>query len=196
MILPIVRYGDPVLRKKGAKLTSVTPEIAELIRDMLDTMREAQGVGLAAQQIGKALQLALVDVTGVTKRPSKMWIGGKEVDPLNYMPMVLINPVISGTKKKYTEGEGCLSFPRIYTDITRSVRIEVECLNGEGNPMKFEAGGLLGRAIQHEVDHLNGILFIDHVDAEERAYLKPNLAIIKAGGMPPEEEDDEEEEAD
>jgi peptide deformylase len=196
MILPIVRYGDPVLRKKGAQIPSITSDISKLIGDMLDTMREAQGVGLAAQQIGKALQLALVDVTGVTKRPSKMWIEGKEVDPLNYMPMVLINPVISGTKKKYTEGDGCLSFPRIYTDITRSVRIEVECLNGEGNPVKFEAAGLLGRAIQHEVDHLNGILFIDHIDAEERRELKPLLEIIKAGGLPPADEDDEEEEND
>jgi len=190
MILPIVRYGDPILRKKGAKIGSITPEITHLIADMLDTMRDAQGVGLAAQQIGKALQLALVDVTGVAKRPSKMWISGKEVDPLIHMPLVLINPVISGTKKKYTEGEGCLSFPRIYTDITRSVRIEVESLNAEGKPLKFEAAGLLGRAIQHEVDHLNGILFIDHVDKEERAYLKPNLEIIKAGGLPPEEDED------
>lgn len=194
MILPIVRYGDPVLRKKGAKIPpAITPQITTLIGDMLETMRDAQGVGLAAQQIGKALQLAIVDVTGVAKRPSKMWIGGKEVDPLEHMPMVLINPVISGTKKKYIEGEGCLSFPRIYTDITRSVRIEVQCLNGEGKPLKFEAGGLLGRAIQHEVDHLNGILFIDHLDAEERRELKPNLEIIKAGGLPPLEEDDEEE---
>lgn len=196
MILPIVRYGDPVLRKKGAKIPSVTPEITGLISDMLETMRDAQGVGLAAQQIGKALQLAIVDVTGVTKRLSKMWIGGKEVDPLEHMPMVLVNPVISGTKKKYAEGEGCLSFPRIYADITRSVRIEVQCLNGEGKPVKFEAGGLLGRAIQHEVDHLNGILFIDHLDAGERRELKPKLEIIKAGGLPPEEEDDEEEEPD
>jgi len=196
MILPIVRYGDPVLRKKGAKITSITPEIKTLIGDMLETMRDAQGVGLAAQQIGKALQLALVDVTGITKRPSKMWIGGKEVNPDDHMPMVLINPVISGTKKKYIEGEGCLSFPRIYTDISRSVRIEVECLNAEGKPLIFEAGGLLGRAIQHEVDHLNGTLFIDHIDAAERKELKPLLEIIKAGGLPPADEEDEEEEKD
>lgn len=193
MILPIVRYGDPALRKKGAKINKITPEITALIADMLETMRHAEGVGLAAQQIGQTLKLALVDVTGVTKRPSKMWISGKEVNPLDHMPMTLINPVISGTKKKFTEGEGCLSFPRIYADITRSVRIEVECLNAAGQTLKFEAGGLLGRAIQHEVDHLNGILFIDHLDAEERRELKPKLEIIKAGGLPPEEEEDEEE---
>lgn len=192
MILPIVRYGDPVLRKKGAKIDSITPEIGRLIGDMLETMQDAQGVGLAAQQIGKALQLAVIDVTGVTKRPSKMWIGGREVDPLDHMPLVLINPVISGTKKKYREGEGCLSFPRIYAELNRSVRVEVEGLNAAGKPVKFEAGGLLGRAVQHEVDHLNGILFIDHLDASERAELKPRLEIIKAGGLPPLEEEEEE----
>ena len=92
MILDIVKYGDPVLRKKGECVGEVTPEITQLIDDMLETMREAHGIGLAAQQVGKPLQLATVDVTGVEDRPSRLSIDGEAVNPEDYMPLVLLNP--------------------------------------------------------------------------------------------------------
>lgn len=183
MILPITIYGNPILRKKGAKIESITPEINQLIDDMLETMYDAEGVGLAAQQIGHALQLTVIDVAGITERPSRMWINDKEVDLEAHMPMVLINPEISTTKKKEVGPEGCLSFPEILGDISRGFRVKVNALDRQGNPLVFEAAGLLGRAVQHEVDHLNGILFIDHMAQHHRTSIKYQLEEIKEAGI-------------
>jgi peptide deformylase len=181
MIYSIVRYGDPVLREKGKKIASITEEIRQLVKDMLETMNAADGVGLAAQQIGKALQLAVVDVTPVTNRESRMWIKDEAVNPLDYMPLILLNPVITLTKKKVIGYEGCLSFPGIGADISRSTRIQVKTQTLDGNTLEFEAGGLLGRAIQHEYDHLQGKLFIDHLDAATRKEMKDDLELILQG---------------
>lgn len=185
MNLKVVYYDNPVLRQKGAKISSVTPEVIELANAMLDTMREYHGVGLAAQQIGKALQLAVVDITGITDRESRMWIDGKSVNPEEYMPLALINPVISGTKSKVSGGEGCLSFPGVYGEIPRSQRVKVTTLTLEGAAFQFEAGGLLGRAIQHEVDHLNGKLFIDLMSPETRKENREAIEMLKNGIIPP-----------
>lgn len=181
MIYSIVRYGDPILRKKGAVIPKITDEIRQLVKDMLETMNAAEGVGLAAQQIGKALQLAVVDVTLVTNRESRMWIKEEAVDPLHYMPLVLLNPEIVPTKKKVLGGEGCLSFPGLGADIPRSIRIQVKTQTLDGKEFVFEAGGLLGRAIQHEYDHLQGKLFIDHLDSEVRKSMKEDLDLILQG---------------
>lgn len=193
MILNVVRYGDPVLRQKGARIAAITPEVRTLVDDMLETMHAHEGVGLAAQQIGKALQLAVIDVTGITKRPSKMWIGGKEVNPDDHMPVLLINPVLELTKKKITEGEGCLSFPRVYGEVPRSFRVKVTTQKLDGTTWEFETTGLLGRAVQHEFDHLQGVLFIDRMDEDQRDEIRPLLEMLKRGELPPEEEDDESE---
>ncbi len=192
MILPIVRYGDPVLRKKGLPVGPLTEERHRLINDMIETMRHAKGVGLAAQQIGCALQLAVVDISGIEKRPSKMWVHGKEVDPTPFMPLILIDPKLDLVKKKYTESEGCLSFPDVYGDIARSVRVRVETRTLEGTPFTLEAAGLLGRAIQHEFDHLQGILFIDRMDPEERQEWRDHLLAIREGSYLPEQASEEE----
>ncbi len=180
MILPIVQYGHPVLRQKGERIESITPEITKLVADMLETMRDADGVGLAAQQIGKALQLTVIDVAGIEERPSTMEINGKSVVPDKYMPLILINPELRLFGDPAAGPEGCLSFPEIYGDITRPVSTEVRGLNDKGEPLHFTCGGLLARAVQHEYDHLQGILFIDRMSREVKRKLQPELDAMQA----------------
>ena len=192
MIREIVHYDNPVLRAKGKEIGASTPAIKALVEDMLDTMRAARGVGLAAQQIGEALQLAVIDITGVKERPSKMWIGGKPVEPEEFMPMILINPVLKSTKTKIVSHEGCLSFPGLTLDVARSQRVSVKTRTLDGGTFEFDAGGLLGRAVLHEVDHLHGKLFIDLITAEERRAIREDLEYIKRGEPIPVHPDEEE----
>lgn len=189
MILEVVLYDHPVLRQKGTKIREITRELRKLAADMLETMRAHNGVGLASQQVGQVLQFAVIDVTGIKERESRMWIDGKPVNPEEHMPLMLINPVISGTKNKVTEGEGCLSFPGIYAEIPRSQRVKVSTLTLDGKTFEFEAGGLLGRAIQHEYDHLQGKLFIDLMNSEARRENRDALELLKKGIIP--RDDDE-----
>ncbi|HLX69628.1 MAG TPA: peptide deformylase [Verrucomicrobiae bacterium] len=180
MILKVVKYGDPVLRKKGARIESITPEIKKLIGDMFETMYAAKGVGLAAQQIGQALQLTVIDVRGVTDRPSTLELKGKAADVAEFMPLVLINPELTLVGDQAAGPEGCLSFPEVFAEISRPEFVDVKALNEKGKPIEFRAGGLLGRAVQHEADHLNGILFIDRMDKKTKEELKPELDILQA----------------
>jgi peptide deformylase len=173
--LPIRKYGDPVLRQKGARVEKITPEIRKLIADMFETMCDARGVGLAAQQVGEALQLAVIDVRGIKDRPSTMEINGRSVDPESEMPLVLINPELKPGSETATGPEGCLSFPEIFGDITRPADVEVVATNDQGEKISFRAGGLLSKAVQHEFDHLQGILFIDRMTSETKRELKPEL---------------------
>jgi len=185
MILPISYYGATVLRQKGATIKEITPEIRQLAADMLETMRAHDGVGLAAQQVGQALQLTVIDISVVEKRPSKMWIDQVEVDPKGHMPLVLINPEISIIKTKEIGVEGCLSFPEITADIVRSKRVKVKARTLDQPVIEFEAAGLLSRAVQHEYDHLQGILFIDRMDPDERQELKGAIEAIKTNPPKP-----------
>jgi peptide deformylase len=175
MILPIVRYGDPVLRQKGIVLPAVTSEMSELIRDMMETMYDASGIGLAAHQVGHALQLAVIDVREVTDRPSTLQIDGREVEVGSHMPMVLVNPKLRPFGDPVPGPEGCLSFPELYEDVTRPPSVEVWATNEKNEPWHFTAGGLLARVVQHEVDHLNGILFIDRMNTAAKQGLKTDL---------------------
>jgi peptide deformylase len=181
MIREIVHYDAPVLRAKGKEVGAITPHIHKLVDDLFDTMRAARGVGLASQQIGEAIQVAVIDVTGVKERPSKMWIDGKPVDPEAFMPLVLINPVVKGTKTKVIGHEGCLSFPDLTLDIARAQRVSVKTRTLDGREFEFDASGLLGRAVQHEVDHLHGRLYIDHISADDRKLIREDLEYIKRG---------------
>ena len=183
MILDVVKYGHPVLRKKGEKVVCITPEIQRLIADMLETMHAANGVGLAAQQVGRALQLTVIDVRGVSDRPSSMQINGQSVEPDSQMPLVLINPVIKPVRDPVPGTEGCLSFPEIFAEITRPATVEVVAMNEKGQPVQFQCGGLLARVVQHETDHLNGILFIDRMSRETKAELKPRLEELRAASQ-------------
>jgi peptide deformylase len=180
MILPVVKYGHPVLRQKGAAIEKITPEIKKLIADMFETMREKNGVGLAAQQVGRALQLTVIDVREVGKeRPSTLELKGKPADVNKFMPLVLINPEIKPVGEPVAGGEGCLSFPEIYAEITRPEFVDVKALNEKLKPVAFRAGGLLSRAVQHEVDHLNGILFIDRMERKKKEEFREELDALQ-----------------
>ena len=175
MILEIVQYGHPALRAKGKLVEKIDDSLHDLVEDMLDTMVDANGVGLAAQQIGMPIQLCVVDVTGVTDRPSAMRINGQAVDVEEHMPLVLINPEIETFGATKPGSEGCLSFPGLGGKITRPFSVRVKARIMDGSEITFEADGLLARAIQHEHDHLHGILFIDRMDPAERKALEPEI---------------------
>ena len=138
-------------------------------------MHAAHGVGLAAQQVGEDLQLTVLDVSAVEDRPSMLKVDGTDVDPKTAMPLVLINPEIELLGETEIGVEGCLSFPEITGDIERAQSVIVRAQNLEGDTIQFEAGGLLARAIQHEHDHLHGILFIDRMRSAAKAALSSRL---------------------
>ena len=147
--------GSPVLRQQSAAVPRVDDAVRQLVDDLLDTMHAAKGVGLAANQIGVARRVAVVDV-------------GDEDPP----PLVLVNPVIVERGPEHeTAEEGCLSIPDIFGDVERHESVVVEALDRDGTPFRVEAHGYKARAIQHEIDHLDGILFLDHLSAVKRSLL-------------------------
>ena len=182
MILEVVKFGHPTLRAKGARVEAITPAIRELITNMFETMYQARGIGLAAQQIGQALQITVIDVREASvERPSTLELDGQPADVLSFMPLVLINPEVTPVDKQMATGpEGCLSFPEVYADISRPEFVDVKAMNEKGERIEFRCGGLLARAVQHETDHLNGILFIDRMDTETKQELKPELDVLQA----------------
>ncbi len=168
MILPIVQYGHPALRSKGKTIDTIDDRIRKLAGDMIDTMNDADGVGLAAQQVGLSLRLCIVDVTDAGERAGTMTVNGTEVEVDDYMPMILINPQVEKLGDTAPDSEGCLSFPGLQGQIPRPLEVKVTAKTLENEALEFEATGLLARAIQHEHDHLEGILFIDRMIAEDR----------------------------
>ena len=175
MKLPILQYGDPILRAKGRRIEKIDERIRQLTQDMIETMRAANGVGLAAQQVGEALQLTVLDVSQVEDRPSTMKLNGKDVDPRTAMPLILINPEIKLAGETEFATEACLSFPEISGQIERAKSVIARAQTLEDGRIEIEASGLLGRAIQHEVDHLNGVLFIDRMNSAVKAALSSRL---------------------
>ncbi|HWF19551.1 MAG TPA: peptide deformylase [Verrucomicrobiae bacterium] len=180
MILEVVKFGHPTLRKKGARVETITPALKELIENMFETMYATRGIGLAAQQVAEALQVTVLDVREASaERPSTLELNGEPADVHAFMPLVLINPEIKPVGKPVTGPEGCLSFPEIFADITRPESVEVIALNEKGKRIQFRCGGLLARAVQHEADRLNGLLFIDRMDADTKQDLKPELDALQ-----------------
>ena len=175
MVLEIVKYGHPVLRQKGAVIGKVDDKLRQLAADMLETMDAANGVGLAAQQVGVPIQLTVIDVADVEDRPSTMAIDGTEVSVEEQMPLILLNPVLELGPEKEVGVEGCLSFPEMTADIQRSVHVKVKATGLEGEKIEFEATGLLARALQHEVDHLHGVLFIDRMNTATKTIMAGRL---------------------
>jgi len=175
MRFSILQYGDPILRTKGKPIDKIDPRIRELAQNMVETMHAANGVGLAAPQIGEALQLTVLDVSEVEDRPSTMKLNGESIDPKIAMPLVLINPQIDLGAETEKGTEGCLSFPEITGEILRAKSITVRAQNLDGEPIEIETTGFLARAVQHEVDHLNGILFIDRMSTAAKISLSSKL---------------------
>lgn len=171
MVLPIVHYNDPVLRQRGERVTPFDPALHALVQDMFATMAAAQGIGLAAQQIGLARQLCVVDLSP-TDRDFTWELDGKRAPLDLIMPLALVNPTLEflpGDDDDYEEG--CLSFPHIRGEVRRPDRIRVKFQDAFGIPHELACDGLFSRCIQHEVDHLNGTLFIDRMSREVRQSL-------------------------
>ena len=179
MILRVTQYGEPILRKIGNPITEFNEPLAQMANDMVDTMYQQEGIGLAAQQVGKDLQICVIDVrppVGASV-PFYYKYDAKQPPLELIMPMTLINPkvsIIDETEVEYEEG--CLSFPGINGKVLRPVCVCCEFQDTEGTPHILEADGLLGRCILHEVDHLNGKLFIDSMNKRD---LKENETKIK-----------------
>lgn len=171
----IVQYGDPVLRAKGRRIEEIDEEIRALAGDMLETMHAANGVGLAAQQVGEPLQLTVLDISAVEDRPSTLRLNGQDLDPPAAMPLVLVNPTLELHEVTTIGLEGCLSFPEITGDIERAEAVTAHAQTLDGDTIEIEASGLLARALQHEVDHLNGILFIDRMNSAAKAAVSSRL---------------------
>ena len=155
-ILEINEYGEPVLREKALPVKEVTPEILNIIKDMAETMYSDSGVGLAAPQVGVSKRIILVD--------------GEE-DGL----IVLINPMIIKSEGEAVAEEGCLSIPGIYSQVKRASKVTVKALNENGDPIEITKEALTARALQHEIDHLDGILFVDRIGRMERQMLLDKL---------------------
>jgi peptide deformylase len=166
-LMPIVKYGDPVLRKKTAPVPRIDEELLATISDMFRTMYAAPGVGLAANQVGISKSFAVIDV-----QP-----GGEK------HPIVIINPVIEERSGAISEEEGCLSIPGFGAKVKRFSRVRVRALNEHGLPVVIEGEGLLARCLQHEIDHLNGKLYIDHVSLVPRLRLKRDIGRRKKQGL-------------
>jgi len=175
MRLPIFQYGAAILRAKGKRIDQIDDRICELAANMLETMQAVNGVGLAAQQVGEAIQLTVLDVSPVEDRPSTMTFNGEHVDPKAKMPLVLINPQITLGAETEVGIEGCLSFPDITGDIERAESVIVHAETLKNEKIEIEATGLLARAIQHEIDHLNGILFVDRMNSATKVSLASRL---------------------
>jgi peptide deformylase len=175
MRLSILQYGDPILRAKGKRIEKIDDRVRELAQNMIDTMRAANGVGLAAPQVGESLQLTVLDVSQVEDRPTTMKLNGENTDPQSAMPLVLVNPQIDLGSETETGTEGCLSFPEITGEIERAQSIIMRAQNLDSEPIEIETTGFLARAIQHEVDHLNGILFIDRMSTAAKISLSSKL---------------------
>jgi len=159
-------YGDPVLRQKAAPIPAVTPEIQDLIQGMFECMYRERGIGLAAPQVGVSQRVFVVDVEDESGARTKA---------------ALVNPVVVEQSGSIVGEEGCLSIPGIHADVRRSAEVTFHALDERGAPITVSGTGLLARALQHELDHLDGVLFIDRLSAIRRKLLEPKLARMQFG---------------
>jgi peptide deformylase len=175
MIYPIVTFGVEVLRQKAVAVAEVTADIRKLAADMLETMYAARGLGLAAEQVGRTESLCVIDVPAEAEKEEC-----RADNASIAMPLVMINPEILASEGKQRNDEGCLSFPDIGAPITRANQVTVTFLNGAGHRETVTAKGLLARAIQHEVDHLNGILLVDKMSPMQKLSVSGQLRRLQA----------------
>lgn len=168
-VRPVRIYGDPVLRQKAKPVETFDEDLQRLVADMFDTMKAYNGVGLAGNQVGVLQRVFVVDVP---------------LDDDTNARHVILNPEIDQRSGSEDGEEGCLSIPGIAEDVGRSLKIRLRGLNELGKPLEIEAEGYLARAIQHEVDHLNGVLFVDRLSPLKRQFLKKELDAISKGDIP------------
>jgi len=180
-MLAITKLGHPVLRAKAEPIAGVDDALRRLADDMLETMYTHEGCGLAGNQVGVARRIVVIDTREAKKRPSVLRIGGKSRPVHKHMPMVLLNPELELIGSPESGSEACLSIPGVHGEVERSAAVRVRGTDLEGNNIDFEAEGLLSRALQHEVDHLDGILFIDRLDAAERKRVADELHQMAEG---------------
>lgn len=178
-VLPLRFLGDPVLRKAAKPVTAVTAEIRALAAAMVETMYVNRGVGLAAPQVGRSLRLVVLDTRGPRNSlPSNPSPG--EILLCPRMPLVLVNPeIVSFSKELDTASEGCLSVTKIYADVTRPAAVVLRATLLDGQMFEVECGGLLGRCVQHELDHLDGVLFPDRISDAEKETIAADLAALE-----------------
>jgi len=162
-ILPIKIYGDPVLRKQAKEIIKVDENIRKLAFDMLKTVKEAGGIGLAANQIGEEKKLFVIDRSFFSASPEEN------------SPLIVINPVLVEARGEQTSEEGCLSIPGTYADVTRQMEVLVKGIDLDEKEIEIEGKGFLSRVLLHEIDHLNGLLFIDHLSSIRRRLLAKKL---------------------
>lgn len=175
MILEITQYGNPILRKKCQPVAEVTDEIKKLAEDMVETMVDAQGVGLAAPQIDRDLQLAIVDVSHDPECISYLRVDGEDTALEDLMPLIFINPNLEFGSEKEASTEGCLSIDGITAPVRRPLEVKATLELLDGRTIVVETDGLLSRAIQHETDHLNGILFTDRLSTASKVSIRRKL---------------------
>jgi peptide deformylase len=168
-VRPVRIYGDPVLRERAREVTEFDETLARLVADMIDTMHAYNGVGLAANQVGVAQRVLVVDVP----------VGEDE-----HARYTLVNPLLSEPSGNESSEEGCLSIPGVYEDVKRAQRLRVQARDAQGTPVDLTVDGYLARAIQHEVDHLDGVLFVDRLSPLKRQFLKRALEALARGEMP------------
>jgi peptide deformylase len=181
MVLEIKFYGESILHKKGRNVETFSEPLHQFSRDMLETMHDASGIGLAAQQVGEGLRFCVVEVTQeLEEGPIKCILDGRLTPQDLLMPLSLANPVVT-PRAQPTEfrEEGCLSFPEIRGDVERPLEISVTYQDLGGNLHTLECEGLLARCIQHEVDHLNGTLFIDRMNKKDLLAIQPDIKALK-----------------
>lgn len=178
MILQICKYGEKVLREKATPVTAVTDELRILASDMLETMRKARGVGLAAQQVGRTERMCVIEIPEGCDEPEDELFNA----PVT-MPLKLFNPEIIAKEGSQHDKEGCLSFPGVGGSVTRAQQVTCQYLDENNRPQIITARGFLARALQHEIDHLNGILYVDHLSALERLSFATKLKkLAKSNG--------------
>jgi peptide deformylase len=167
MLRPILRYGRPVLQKPAEPVAEFTPDLQQLIDDMIDTMYAAPGIGLAATQIGVGLRVCVIDLS-VGKRGGEL--------------LTLVNPEFVERDGMQLEEEGCLSLPEFTATVPRPMRVVVRALDRRGAPRTIEGSGLLARALQHEIDHLDGLLFIDRLRGIKRDVIVRKVRKLERAG--------------
>ncbi len=159
-VLPIYVYGSKVLRKRATEVEKVTPELKRFAKDMIETMYKSNGLGLAAPQVGKSIRLIVVDISNEEEKKD---------------PQIFFNPIVKEGKNPVTAEEGCLSVPGVWADVKRPGIVTLEAMDENGKLFEKEIDGMFARCVQHEIDHLDGVLFVDKISATDRVMNEKKL---------------------